>query len=127
MSKLKDKKILIAEDDANFRDVLLLSLQQKGAFVTAAKHGKEALDFFETGSFDIILSDVQMPHMTGVQLLQKIRERDPVVPLFVLLTGHAHVNEEECRSMGAAALVYKPFKLGELITLVESHIDSASK
>lgn len=120
MNKLRDLKILVAEDDINFLEVLSMSLERHGANVTGAKNGKSALEFFEAGSYDLIISDVQMPLMTGTEFLKAVRQKNMTSPTFILITGHSHVNEEQCMSMGASAVAVKPFKLTELLLLIDS-------
>jgi EAL domain-containing protein (putative c-di-GMP-specific phosphodiesterase class I) len=78
--------VLIAEDDDLHRAVLARVLRCEGYTVVAVSNGLEAAQAFAAGSFDLVLSDIDMPGLSGIDLLRAIRKRDPEVPV-MLLTG----------------------------------------
>ncbi|HEY3495900.1 MAG TPA: EAL domain-containing protein [Polyangiaceae bacterium] len=78
--------VLIAEDDVVNRAVLTRILKSEGYAVEAVTNGAEAVEAFDRGSFDLVVSDIDMPGSNGIDLLRAIRQRDPEVPV-VLLTG----------------------------------------
>ena len=126
MSSLEGFKILVVEDDASLSRVMSSALSKKGAVVTIANNGEEGFSLVQDNRYDLVLSDVQMPVMTGLELLVKIREAHSELPVFLLVTGQAKVTEYESVSLGAAGLVQKPFKLsflvGKLETLIETEV-----
>jgi len=109
---------LVVEDDPNVRAILTQFLEGRGLAVQSAEHGLEALDLLATCPVDLVLSDVQMPKMTGLELLRVVRERDPDIQL-VLITGHSSVRDAvEAIKLGAADYVEKPIdphRLGRIV------------
>lgn len=114
MIQWSNLKVLIVEDDQFLRDAISQSLNRLGAKVLTAGDGKEAFDLLSTNAVDLVISDVQMPIMNGLELLRNIRKSDPRVPVVLLATGEAQVNEEEAIKEGAVGLLYKPFSLKNL-------------
>src|SRR2546426_2572293 len=74
-------KVLVVEDDADIRKILELFLSEKGFHVKAAENGPRALDMLGEEPVDLILSDVRMPGMTGLEFLRIVKERDPEIQL----------------------------------------------
>lgn len=87
---MEQKRILVVDDDSLFRDSILEILGRRGYDLTAAKSGPEALALFTEDAFDLVISDMKMPHMTGVQLLDKIRQIDAEVP-FLIITAFGDI------------------------------------
>lgn len=112
------KKILIVEDDDYFRDALGTFLQGRGFSVTAAPNGKVARDICGLQEFDLILSDVQMPYLDGVELLKWIKANRPTP--FVLMTGFSNLLEAQTAfDLGASEFIPKPFKNAELFAIID--------
>ena len=122
MSSIEGFRILIAEDDASLLKVMASFLRKRGAVISEANNGQEAADLLSKESFDLVLSDVQMPIMTGIELLVKIREKHKTIPVVLLVTGQAQVTEAESMAKGAIGLVQKPFKLAVLVAKLEGFI-----
>lgn len=116
MEKLNNINILLVDDDKNFQKVTSYLLESVGGIVTTADNGLEALEFFrDGGSFDVILSDVRMPKIDGLALLNKIREIDKSVP-FILITAHGDVEMAvQAMQAGATDFITKPFECDRLV------------
>ncbi len=118
--------ILLAEDNADMRDYVRRLLQEGGYEVETAGDGQQALILAAKQSYDLILSDVMMPRMDGIELLREIR-KDPNLKTtpFILLSARAG---EEFRvqglNAGADDYLSKPFTARELFSRVSAHIDS---
>jgi len=112
---LKGLKILIVEDDPDLLGILGEFLAMQGADVTQALNGKEALEILNARTFDLVLSDVQMPVMDGVELIRHIKQKDKNSPIVFLTTGHSSLDEISAQDLGAAAFIVKPFKLQHLL------------
>jgi signal transduction histidine kinase len=113
-------RVLIVEDEEAFRLLLEESLQQEGWTVTAAADGAEALSRMAGSDFDVVISDLRMPVMDGVQLFQRTRERRPeLAARFVFITGDLldPVTRRFLDDCGAPCLL-KPFGLDELNALL---------
>src|SRR5262245_60697320 len=112
-------RILVADDEPELRTVLEEILMASGYDVVGASDGAEALGALESGRFDMVVSDIAMPGMTGLQLLRAVRERDLDTPV-VLMTGSPTM-ESAVRALEDGALKYlvKPFRHQELLDSVE--------
>lgn len=110
-------KILVVDDSVTMRRIVRRSLRQAGygdSEVVEASDGAEALEAIDKDQFDLVLSDVNMPNMTGLELLTELksRERKPVV---VMVTSEAKsAMASELRENGAAACIAKPFNASDL-------------
>jgi DNA-binding NtrC family response regulator len=111
-------KILLVEDDPDIRAILSRFLGRRGYAVKAAENGAEALEALEHEPVDLILSDVRMPRMDGLELLQAVRQRDPDIQL-VLMTAYSTVRDAvEAIQAGAADYVEKPIDFRRLERVV---------
>src|SRR5881397_571044 len=107
-------RLLIAEDEANLRSVISRELVRRGYLVTVAQDGTQAAACLEKQEFDVILLDVRMPGMNGLQVLALARELD-VAPEAVMLTGNSTVEVAvEAMKLGACDFVTKPCSLDAL-------------
>jgi DNA-binding NtrC family response regulator len=112
-------RILVAEDEANLRLVLQKELQRMGHDVRAAADGEAALKLLEESNVDVLLSDISMPNMDGMELLRRVHQR-PNPPEVIMLTGHATVETAiEAMKLGAYDYLSKPYRIAELDALVK--------
>jgi DNA-binding NtrC family response regulator len=108
------KKILVVEDDPDIRKILQMFLTEKGFLVKVAAEPAPALEILAQEPMDLILSDVRMPGMTGLDLLRRLKERDPEIQL-VLMTAYSCVKDAvEAIQLGAADYVEKPIDFRRL-------------
>ena len=115
---MQSPRILIAEDEANLRLVLQKELQRLGYRVQVAPDGEAALRRLEESNVDVLLTDINMPRMDGMELLRRVHQR-PNPPEVIMLTGHATVETAiEAMKLGAYDYLTKPYRLGELDALV---------
>ena len=83
--KSKTKKtILLADDDVNLRRVLEFQLTEAGYKVSAASDGERALEIFSGGDFDCVVTDLRMPKLSGLELLEKIKALKAEIPVIVI-------------------------------------------
>lgn len=119
MSEQSQTKILVAEDETNLRLVIQKELERLGYHVRAAADGEAALKILEESNFDVLLSDISMPNMDGMELLRRVHER-PNPPETIMLTGHATVETAiEAMKLGAYDYLSKPYRITELDLLVK--------
>ena len=113
------KKILIVEDSLTERMFLEKLLQKNGYDTVSVENGVKALEKLYSDSFDLILSDLMMPAMDGMELLQECQEKFHDIP-FILITAFAEENENAIRALksGAEDCVFKEFKNQELIVRI---------
>jgi len=112
-------RVLVADDDPAIRGVLHVILAQGGYHVEEAVDGSEALQAFQSRGADLILSDLQMPGMSGLELLRRVRALDDTAG-FIILTGASTVeNAVEALRVQADDYLVKPFNLDEVLLAVE--------
>lgn len=103
-------RVLLADDDQSLRRVLQFKLEKHGYQVTAVENGKQALSELDLAHYDLLLSDIKMPKMDGIQLLEKARMRQPDLKI-ILITAHATVDQAvQAVKMGAFDYITKPFE-----------------
>jgi two-component system, sensor histidine kinase and response regulator len=117
-------KILLAEDSYVNQEVAVGLLEERGHHVTVAGNGREALEAVERDGFDLVLMDVQMPHMDGLEATRQIRRREDNtgrhIPI-IAMTAHAMKGDRErCLDAGMDAYVAKPLRADDLYAAVES-------
>ena len=114
MNEQRDARLLIAEDEANLRLVLQKELQRLGYRVHAAPDGEAALRKLEESNVDVLLCDINMPRMDGMELLRRVHER-PNPPEVIMLTGQGTIETAvEAMKIGAYDYLTKPYSINEL-------------
>lgn len=114
-AELPNLRILLAEDDASVGRALRRLLEQLGHSVTLCVDGRTALDAYRAGEFDVVLSDLAMPGMGGLELLRELRAYDPDVRVLVLTGQTTGSQIDEARRLGALEVLRKPFELEEVL------------
>lgn len=110
--------LLVVED--NYLNGMLIKklLRRAGHEVTVAVNGYEALTFIETGGFDLILLDLQMPVMDGFETARKLRERSIAVPVIAVTASATREDYEACRALGMRGFLTKPLNISELEAVI---------
>ncbi len=111
-------KILLAEDDAVMREYLTRALEKSGYSVSAVDRGTAALPLLEQETFDLLLTDIVMPEMDGIELAQKASEMVPTLRV-MFITGFAAVTLKAGTAMPQARVLSKPFHLRDLVLEVD--------
>lgn len=111
-------RILVADDEESVRQLLMDTLKLFGYDVLLAEHGEEALRLFQQEKVDLVLADIRMPHMDGLELMTAIRGLNPRIPI-VLLTGYDISSRQGQAAVESAdGLIVKPFNIVELRDLL---------
>lgn len=110
-------RILLVDDDAGLVDVLGLTLEDEGHAVCAARDGRDGWTRFAESAFDLVITDVNMPHLDGFTLCRRIRERSDV-PILVLTSRDSDIDEVVGLELGADDWVTKPFRSRVLVARV---------
>jgi two-component system cell cycle response regulator CpdR len=111
-------RILLAEDDDSMRIYLVRALERTGYHVVAVDNGLSALPLLESEPFDLLLTDIVMPEMDGIELAQKAAEIAPDIRV-MFITGFAAVALKAGRKTPDAKVLSKPFHLRDLVAEVE--------
>ncbi|MHB8880144.1 MAG: sigma-54-dependent transcriptional regulator [Thermodesulfovibrionales bacterium] len=111
-------RVLVIDDEEPMRRLLRKELTRKGFSVEVASDGQEGLDVLKNSIFDVILLDIVMPGMDGIEVMKKLR-RDPASPVILVLTGKATVETAvDAMKNGAYDYLTKPYKLDELAIVI---------
>ncbi len=114
--------ILIVDDEKNYLLVLKALLEEEGYEVLTAVSGAEALEVLAASEPDLVLTDMKMPGMDGIELLERIKDRDPELPV-IMMTAHGTVDKAvEAMQKGAYTYLLKPFDNERLILYVRKAI-----
>lgn len=118
---LKNDKIniLVADDEADIRKILRLLLQKKGYTVYEASNGAEAVELARSGNIDLIVMDIMMPRMSGIEATAQIREFS-VAPVLFLTARSLDSDKNEAYSGGGDDYLVKPFSSAELLMKIEA-------
>ena len=117
-------RILLAEDDTSMRTYIERALVNAGYEVESVDRGTEALPLLEKEKFDLLLSDIVMPEMDGIELAQRCAEIAPRTKV-MFITGFAAVSLRASREQPTAKVLSKPFHLRDLVLEVERVFEEA--
>jgi len=125
MAKKVSESVLVVDDDPAVRKVVEALLVQSGIDVAAVASGREALAVLEERPIDVMVTDLQMPEMDGMALLDRVEAQWPAVPV-IILTAHGTVpTAVEAMKRGASDFVLKPFDRDELLFVVQKALAKA--
>ncbi len=112
-------KILVVDDEAEFVELFVKRLQKRSFQVASAQSGQEALGWLDKNSVDIVILDIKMPGMNGIETLKEIKKRQPFVEVLIL-TGHGSI-ESSLQGIhhGAYDCIMKPFDMKDLLYKVQ--------
>ena len=117
-------EILVVDDEPSMREFLAILLDKNGYTTRAAASGAEALALLKQHHFDLIISDIRMPDLSGLALLENIKDQDLSIPV-VLITAYASP-EDAVLAMknGAYDYVTKPFKVDDILSVIKTALGS---
>jgi CheY-like chemotaxis protein len=116
------KKILVVDDNENIRVILKQMLEDGGYAVQTAKGGEEALETMKTKRFDMLIADINMPGMTGFELLEKSKRAYPQIPVIFVTAYRKDKNLVRSVNIGLSDYIEKPFKMDEVLRIIKEHI-----
>lgn len=126
-------RILLAEDDAEMRALVSRDLRRAGFSVVECANGRALLRRIECGDptqqgvgFDLVVADVRMPALTGLEVLERLRRADPFTPVVIVTAFASPETRCSALSLGALAVLDKPFETRDLLRLIEDAIGSHS-
>ncbi|MFN2100381.1 cell cycle two-component system response regulator CpdR [Altererythrobacter sp. MF3-039] len=126
MSTTNATRVLLAEDDQIMRTYLSKALEKAGYSVTAVDCGTAAMPYLESERFDLLLSDIVMPEMDGIELAQHCNELSPDTKV-MFITGFAAVTLKASREQPNAKVLSKPFHLRDLVLEVERVLEEPAQ
>jgi len=115
-------KILLVDDDSSFRRVLQFKLKKRGYDVTAVEDGRRAIEHLRQEIWDLMISDIRMPDIDGVELLERAKQMRPEMKV-ILITAHASVSQAvKAVKLGAFDYVTKPFEDDEFFATIDKAV-----
>lgn len=114
------KRILVVDDSCSLRQVVCIALQREGYETREAGNGAEALEALDEGKFNLVISDVNMPVMNGIEFVQQLKQSPTArfTPVVMLTTEGDDEMKQQGKAAGAKAWVVKPFTPPQLLDVV---------
>jgi CheY-like chemotaxis protein len=121
-------RILLVDNDPQVMNILGEMMADAGHHVIPVAGGAEALRVFVRGGFDVVMTNIGMPGMNGWELAERLRERDPHVPLIFITGWGLHEQDQaRCRGLGVSSLLFKPVRPAELHNSVQQALAKAAR
>ncbi len=114
------ENIIVIEDDENIQEIVKLSLESQGYYVTTFDNAEEALEKIQEGIFDLAIFDVMLPQMSGLTAIKKIRETNTHMPILILSAKDSELDKIKGLDSGSDDYLTKPFGVLELCARVRS-------
>ncbi len=121
--KKKQQDILIVDDEQSLREMLAILLEREGYHVVQAENGIKALEVTERSEFDLIITDMKMPELGGLDLLRQLRERDNDVTVLMMTAFSSTEDAVEAMKLGAYDYITKPFKNDEIRLVIKNALE----
>ncbi|MDD5529510.1 MAG: response regulator [bacterium] len=122
--KEKKEKILVVDDDSNILTLLQFHLEKTGYLVKLAKDGKQALSIMKKDKIDLVISDMMMPAMDGLELCKRVKS-EPLwksCPVIMLTARTQPSDREKGKEAGVDKYIAKPFQVKELLNSVKNNL-----
>lgn len=115
----KSAKILFIDDEIDLLELFQFFMERHGISATYKSNPQEALDLILKEEFDFIFSDVKMPGLSGLQLLEKIQLAGQNYGHFIFVTAYKNLSREEVLEMGATDILYKPISIKNILEYIQ--------
>nr|NQU89900.1 response regulator [Bacteroidota bacterium] len=115
------KTILVVDDSYSVREAVGYTLKNEGFLVFSAEDGQDALKYLDSRKIDLVITDLHMPNLNGIELTRKVRKIDHYarVPIIILTTESQFVKKQEAKEAGATGWIVKPFVPEKLMTVIK--------
>jgi len=125
---MDNRKVLVADDEVHIVNVVAMKLRNNGFDVVTADNGADAYKLCCDEKPDIVITDYQMPQMTGIELIEKIRSNPDLqqIPIIMLTARGFAIEDEQKERLNVAECLSKPFSPKELLGYVESVLQSSA-
>jgi CheY-like chemotaxis protein len=121
------KKVLVVDDEADFLEVIKIRLQANHYEVITATNGEEALKKVKDDKPDVILLDVLMPGMDGLEVLRRIRKADEKIPIYIITAFSTEERFKVANKFGASGFIVKTDDLGKELENITSALDVSGR
>ena len=121
----KKLRVLVVDDETGLCDFISHYLKTQGFEVEVVFRAKQALEMLEQSAFDVVLADIMMPSMDGLELLRRVKEGNQEI-VVVMMTAYASLDKAmKAIAYGASDLLIKPFDLGQLVQVINKSVAEA--
>ena len=121
------KKILVVDDEESIREIMEINLVKLGYIPELAKNAEEALELLDKEKFPLIITDLKLPEMDGIELCMRIRERSSETFIYAFSGGVTEVEFDQFEEMGFDGLLCKPIKFEVLERAIEGAFEKIDK
>lgn len=119
--------VLAIDDEESIRELIRYTLEPKGYTVLSAENGKNALILLETEPVDVIITDLLMPAMTGLEFIREMKKRKQQIPI-IIITAYGNIEmAKEILSEGIFKMIEKPLDFDILVPIVASALESVTE
>jgi CheY-like chemotaxis protein len=118
-------QILVIDDEPQLRRLIARILKGRGHTVHEANNGEEGIGLFHRVHPDLVITDIVMPDMEGIELTRKLHEEAPTIPILAISGSGHSVYLQAAIGLGATAALAKPFRAAELLAVVERLLQTA--
>lgn len=116
------KTILIMDDEAGMRKLFTRILSRNGYKVLSSSDGEGGLDLIKDNVIDLVLLDLRLPGIQGMDVLREIRKKGWDMPVIIITGFGDEESEKEAKRLGASAYIHKPFRLENIKDLIEKNL-----
>jgi two-component system response regulator PilR (NtrC family) len=120
---MEQSRVLVVDDELSMREFLAILLEREGYLSEQAGSAEEALKLLESGSFELVISDVSMPGLSGLELLERIKQLTPETAVLLITAYTTAEQAVEAMKLGAYDYIAKPFKVEEIKVLVRNALE----
>ncbi len=114
--------VLIVDDQYGIRILLNEVLQKEGYVTFQAANGVQAINIAKTHAPDLVLLDMKIPGMDGIEILKKLKEHDPTIPV-IMMTAYGELDMiQHAKNLGALTYFTKPFDIDDIRSMVKEHL-----
>ncbi len=118
------QSILLVDDDQEFRKAMKKMFERSGYSVTLAADGQEALNILSKDTFDLIISDLRMPNLNGMQLMEELKKKNVKIPV-IFITAYGEVESYmDLMNLGAFEYINKPVKGQEILNVARKALET---
>ena len=113
------RNILFVDDDPNMQKMVELFMRKSKHKLSCAKNGRSALKYMENNNFDLVITDIQMPELDGLALIDEIRKINTDVPIVIISAFGQESMSRKALEKGAVKILHKPFESRQLFEVID--------
>lgn len=115
-------KVLLVDDEPDLVDIFKSEFEDRDCQVFTASNGKEALEVLKSNQVDVVVTDICMPEMNGMELLQAIEQANGKKPFVVTMSGYSMYTPNQLYTEGSAGFIPKPLKYQQIVELIDNYV-----